>query len=67
MRREYPDLVTLEPALDDEEIFGDAWPLVVEWRELKDDPPQRGQGALSGWRWRSVCSWWSSCCSKSMG
>ena len=44
MRREYPDLVTREPADDDEEIFGDAWPLIVEWRELKDSHPNEGGG-----------------------
>ena len=44
MRREYPDLATLEPAPDDEEIFGGAWPLIVEWRELLDAHPERGQG-----------------------
>ena len=44
MRREYPDLATLEPADDDEEIFGEAWPLIVEWRELLDAHPDRGKG-----------------------
>ena len=43
VRREYPDLVTLEPAEDDEEVFGDAWPLIVEWRELKDAHPNDGK------------------------
>ena len=43
-RREYPDLATLEPADDDEEVFGDAWPLIVEWRELKDSHPNEGRG-----------------------
>ena len=43
-RREYPDLVTREPAGDDEEVFRDAWPLVGEWRELKDTHPNRGKG-----------------------
>ena len=43
-RREYPDLVTLEPVEDDEEVFGDAWPLIVEWRELKDAHPNEGKG-----------------------
>ena len=43
-RREYPDLVTLEPAEDDEEVFGDAWPLIVEWRGLKDAHPNDGRG-----------------------
>ena len=44
LRREYPDLVTLEPAPDDEEVFGEAWPLIVEWRELKASHPNEGQG-----------------------
>ena len=44
MKREYPDLVTREPAEDDEEVFGDAWPLIVEWRELKDAHPNEGKG-----------------------
>ena len=44
MHREYPDLATLEPAPDDEEIFGAAWPLIAEWRELLDAHPERGQG-----------------------
>lgn len=34
-RREYPELVTREPAQDDEEVYGDAWPLVNEWRTLE--------------------------------
>ena len=44
MKREYPDLVTREPAEDDEDVFGDAWPLIVEWRELKDAHSTRGRG-----------------------
>ncbi len=44
MRREYPDLVTLEPADDDEEVFGDAWSLVVEWRALKESHSNDGKG-----------------------
>ena len=44
MRREYPDLATLEPAEDDEEIFGAAWSLIVEWRELLNAHPERGEG-----------------------
>ncbi len=43
-RREYPDLATLEHGDDDEEVFGDAWPLIVEWRELKDSHPNEGRG-----------------------
>ncbi len=44
MRREYPDLATLEPAEDDEEVFGAAWSLIIEWRELLDAHPERGEG-----------------------
>ncbi|MDE2823893.1 MAG: hypothetical protein OXK79_10355 [Chloroflexota bacterium] len=33
--REYPELVTREPAQDDEEVYADAWPLVNEWRTLE--------------------------------
>ena len=43
-RREFPDLVTIEPADDDEEVFGEAWPLIAEWRELKESHPNRGGG-----------------------
>ena len=44
VRREYPDLATREPAPDDEEIFDEAWPLIVEWRGLKDTHPNEGNG-----------------------
>ena len=44
LRREYPDLVTLDPDEDDEEVFGDAWPMIVEWRELKASHPNEGKG-----------------------
>ena len=43
LRREYPDLVTLEPAKDDEDVFGEVWPLIVEWRELKAVHPDQGK------------------------
>ena len=43
-RREFPDLVTLEPAPDDEEVFGKAWPLIAEWRGLKESHPNEGKG-----------------------
>lgn len=42
-RREYPELVTLEPADDDEEVFGEAWPLITQWRELKASHPSEGK------------------------
>ena len=44
LRREFPDLVTLDPADDDEEVFGEVWPLIVEWRELKATHPNKGKG-----------------------
>ena len=44
LRREFPELVTLEPADDDQDVFGDAWALVQEWRKLKETHPSRGRG-----------------------
>ena len=44
LRREFPELVTLEPAEDDADVFGDAWALIQEWRELKETHPNRGRG-----------------------
>ena len=41
-RRVDPEMVTREPAEDDAEVYGDAWPLVQEWRKLKDRHPVRG-------------------------
>ena len=29
---------------DDEEVFRDAWPLIAEWRKLKDVHPNKGRG-----------------------
>ena len=43
-RREHPDLVTWEPAPDDEAVFGVAWPLVEEWRRLWMGHPNAGRG-----------------------
>ena len=36
--------MTREPAGDDGEVFRDAWPLIAEWRELKDVHPNKGRG-----------------------
>ena len=44
LRREFPELATLEPAEDDQDVFGDAWALIREWRELKETHPSRGKG-----------------------
>ena len=43
MRREFPDLVTVEPAEEDKDVFGEVWPLIVEWRELKAVHPDEGK------------------------
>ena len=42
--RKFPDLVTREPVEGDEKVFGAAWPLISEWRELKKAHPIRGKG-----------------------
>ena len=33
-RRTYPQLVTKEPAEDDEHVYKEAWPVIQEWREV---------------------------------
>ena len=38
-----PEIVTVEPADDDVEIYGDAWPLVEKWRKLRDGYPNQGK------------------------
>ena len=43
-KRLYPDLVTKEPAPDDEEVYGDAWPLIEEWRRLWKTHSAGGRG-----------------------
>ena len=42
-RRVDPELVTREPAEDDPEVYGDAWPLVSQWRGLKPRLPVQGR------------------------
>ena len=43
-RRKYPELVTSEPAPDDETVYGAAWPLVEEWRRLRAGHRAGGKG-----------------------
>ena len=43
-RREFPELVTVDPADDDEAVYGEAWGLIQEWREIKNTHPSRGKG-----------------------
>lgn len=40
----HPEVVTMEPAPDDEELYGEAWPLVEEWRRLWADHSSKGRG-----------------------
>ena len=34
-RREYPDLVTVDPEPGEEDVYGEAMPLIVEWRRVR--------------------------------
>ena len=43
-QRRYDDVVTRVPAEDDKEVYGAAWPLVEEWRELLSGHPHQGKG-----------------------
>ena len=47
-RRRYPELVFLEPEHDDREVYGDAWPLVEEWRRIWQ-AGHRGTGKGLAW------------------
>ena len=38
-----PEVVTEEPAEDDAEVYGAAWPLVEEWREVRAGHPHQGK------------------------
>ena len=42
--RRYPDLVMREPADDDEDVYGEAWELIDEWRKLWVGHSPRGRG-----------------------
>ncbi len=42
-RRLDPEIVTDGPAEDDWEVYGDAWPLVEEWRSLRAGHPHQGR------------------------
>ena len=42
-RRLDPEIVTVEPAEDDAEVYGAAWPLVEEWRRLRAGHPRQGR------------------------
>ena len=45
-RRPHPEIVTVDPAEDDVEVYGDAWPLVEEWRRLRVDHSTQGKSLL---------------------
>lgn len=42
--REHPELVTEDPAPDDAAVYGEAWPLVEEWRQLWKAHVRAGRG-----------------------
>ena len=42
-QRRYPEVVTKDRAPDDEEVFGVAWPLIYEWRRLREGHPNEGK------------------------
>ena len=42
-RRKEPEVVTVEPADDDREVYGKAWPLIEEWRSLRTGHPNEGK------------------------
>ena len=44
MRRQHPGLVTREPSPDDAQVYGEAWPLVDEWRRLWQVHERPGKG-----------------------
>ena len=39
-----PSVITMEPQPGDEAVFGAAWPLVDEWRRLRERHPTEGKG-----------------------
>lgn len=41
--RKDPELVTEKPDEDDPEVYGAAWPLVEEWRRLREEHPFQGK------------------------
>ena len=41
--RRHTDVVTKDSAPDDEEVFGAAWPLIDEWRGLREGHPNQGR------------------------
>lgn len=44
LRRPFPEVVTVEPGDDDAEVYGEAWPLVEAWRQLRATHPDHGRG-----------------------
>ena len=43
-KRLYPELVTKDPAPDDGDVYGEAWPLIEEWRRLWETHTGGGRG-----------------------
>ena len=43
-RTTQPSVITMNPQPGDEEVFGEAWTLVDEWRGLRESHPTEGKG-----------------------
>ena len=56
LRRLDPEIVTVEPAEDDVEVYGAAWPLVEEWRRAAGRPSEPGEEPVVARRPRSGSS-----------
>lgn len=39
-----PSVITMDPQPGDEDVFGEAWTLVEEWRRLREKHPAQGKG-----------------------
>ncbi len=44
LRQRAPEVVVERPEVGDEEVYGEAWPLVEEWRRLRAGHPHSGSG-----------------------
>ena len=54
-RRVYPQLVTLEPEVGEELLYGEAMPAVIKWRRAGTNT-RRASAGWTGWRQRRACA-----------
>ncbi len=65
--RPYPDVVTREPEEGEERFYGEATPVIVQWREVRARMLEFDRGGWwipRTWRRNSGCSNWSSSSSR---